>query len=160
MLHAIVRDEAVQGISGFARDITRERENETRFTELFQTLREGVYLASADDRITEVNPALAQMLGFSEQGRHPAIGTLLALQNAADRAEERAKLDDFGFLRAREITLKHRQDGARSRRAAHDGGHPRSGRANLCGTRELLWTSPSSAKWNAACTANRNSRAA
>ena len=79
VLHAIVRDEVVQGISGFARDITRERENETRFTELFQTLREGVYLASADDRITEVNPALAQMLGLREQGRSPPIGGLVAL---------------------------------------------------------------------------------
>ena len=67
VLHAIVRDDGVHGISGFARDITRERENETRFTELFQTLREGVYLASVDDRITEVNPALAQMLGFESK---------------------------------------------------------------------------------------------
>src|ERR1700691_599889 len=67
VLHAIVRDNVVYGISGFARDITKERESETRFTELFQTLREGVYLASADDRITEVNPALAQMLGFENK---------------------------------------------------------------------------------------------
>ena len=67
VLHAIVRDDVVHGISGFARDVTKERESETRFTELFQTLREGVYLASADDRITEVNPALAQMLGFDNK---------------------------------------------------------------------------------------------
>ncbi len=67
VLHAIVRDDIVYGISGFARDITKERESETRFTELFQTLREGVYLASADDRITEVNPALAQILGFENK---------------------------------------------------------------------------------------------
>jgi PAS domain S-box-containing protein len=45
VLHAIVRDNVVHGISGFARDVTKERESETRFTELFQTLREGVYLA-------------------------------------------------------------------------------------------------------------------
>src|SRR3982074_1997472 len=36
VLHAIVRDDVVLGISGLARDITRERENETRFTELFE----------------------------------------------------------------------------------------------------------------------------
>ena len=53
VLHAIVHEGVVHGISGFARDITRERENETRFTELFETLREGVYVASADDRIVE-----------------------------------------------------------------------------------------------------------
>ena len=61
VLHAIVRNDVVHGISGLARDITRERQNETRFTDLFETLREGVYLCSADDHITVVNPALAQM---------------------------------------------------------------------------------------------------
>jgi two-component system NtrC family sensor kinase len=110
ILHAIVRDDVVHGISGLARDITRERENETQFTELFETLREGVYLASADDRITEANPALAQMLGFA--GKDEILQSELSClyQNAADRAGERTKLDDLGFLRAREVTLKHRQD--------------------------------------------------
>src|SRR6266481_7358970 len=110
VLHAIVRDDVVHGISGLARDITRERESETQFTDLFETLREGVYLASADDRITEVNPALAQMLGFlgKEEILHTELSSLY--QNAADRAGERTKLDDLGFLRAREVTLKHRQD--------------------------------------------------
>jgi len=118
VLHAIVRDDVVHGISGLARDITRERENETQFTELFETLREGVYLASADDRITEVNPALAQMLGFA--GKEEILRSELAAlyQNAADRAVERTKLDDLGFLRASEVTLKHRQ-GAREIIALH-----------------------------------------
>ena len=111
VLHAIVREDVVQGISGFARDVTRERENETRFTELFQTLREGVYLASADDRITEVNPALAQMLGFESKDDliHLEISSLY--RNPSDRAEERHDLTDLGFLRAHEITLNHRKDG-------------------------------------------------
>src|SRR6202035_1831789 len=110
VLHAIVRDDTVYGISGFARDVTKERENETQFTELFETLREGVYLASADDRITEVNPALAQMLGFA--GKEEILRSELSAfyHNAADRAVERTKLDDLGFLRAREVILKHRKD--------------------------------------------------
>ena len=110
VLHAIVRDDVVHGISGLARDITRERENETRFTELFETLREGVYLASADDRITTVNPALAQMLGFAGKEELLQVELSSLYQNVPDRAGERAKLDDLGFLRAREVTLKHRQD--------------------------------------------------
>ena len=111
VLHAIVRDDHVYGISGFARDVTKERESETRFTELFQTLREGVYLASADDRITEVNPALAQMLGFEnkEELLNREIASLY--RNAEDRAKEQSHLNELGFLRAHEITLKHRQDG-------------------------------------------------
>lgn len=111
VLHAIVRDDVVHGISGFARDVTKERESETRFTELFQTLREGVYLASADDRITEVNPALAQMLGFEnkEDLLNREIASLY--RKPEDRAEEQNQLNDLGFLRAHEIALKHRQDG-------------------------------------------------
>jgi PAS domain S-box-containing protein len=111
VLHAIVRDDTVYGISGFARDVTKERESETRFTELFQTLREGVYLASADDRITEVNPALAQILGFDskEDLLNREIASLY--RNSEDRAEELKQLNDLGFLRAHETTLKHCQDG-------------------------------------------------
>jgi PAS domain S-box-containing protein len=111
VLHAIVRDETVLGISGFARDITKERESETRFTELFQTLREGVYLASADDRITEVNPALAQMLGFEnkEELLNCQVGSLY--RKAADRIEEQNLLGSLGFLRAHEVTLQHREEG-------------------------------------------------
>jgi PAS domain S-box-containing protein len=111
VLHAIVRDDVVHGISGFARDVTKERESETRFTELFQTLREGVYLASADDRITEVNPALAQMLGFENQEDLLNCEIASLYKKPEDRAEEHNQLKDVGFLRAHEITLKHRKDG-------------------------------------------------
>jgi PAS domain S-box-containing protein len=110
VLHAIVRGDVVHGVSGLARDITRERQNETRFTDLFETLREGVYLTSADDRITEVNPALAQMLGFAGQEEILQSELSSLYQKEADRAGERAKLDELGFFRAREVTLKHRQD--------------------------------------------------
>ena len=98
VLHAIVRDDVVHGISGFARDVTKERESETRFTELFQTLREGVYLASADDRITEVNPALAQMLGFEnkEDLLNREIASLY--RKPEDRAEEQNQLNELGIL--------------------------------------------------------------
>ena len=43
VLQAIVKDGKVVGASGLARDITAQRESETRFTELFETLQEGVY---------------------------------------------------------------------------------------------------------------------
>ena len=111
VLHAIVHENAVRGISGFARDVTKERESETRFTDLFQTLREGVYLASADDRITEVNPALAQMLGYESQDDllNRQIATLY--RNPEERARELSRLNEHGFLPAHEIALKHRQDG-------------------------------------------------
>jgi PAS domain S-box-containing protein len=111
VLHAIVRDNVVYGISGFARDVTKERESETRFTELFQTLREGVYLASADDRITEVNPALAQMLGFESKEVLLNCQVSSLYRRGEDRVEEQNLLNNVGFLRAHEITLKHKEPG-------------------------------------------------
>jgi PAS domain S-box-containing protein len=111
VLHAIVRDNIVYGISGFARDITKERESETRFTELFQTLREGVYLASADDRITEMNPALAQMLGYESKEELLNCQISSLYRKPEDRVEEQNLLNSLGFLRAHEIALKHKESG-------------------------------------------------
>ena len=110
VLHAIVHEGVVHGISGFARDITRERENETRFTELFETLREGVYVASADDRIVEANPALAHMLGFAGRDEILQLELSSLYRNDRDRVSERNSLNEFGFLRTREISLKHKQN--------------------------------------------------
>jgi PAS domain S-box-containing protein len=111
VLHAIVRDDVVQGISGFARDVTKERESETRFTELFQTLREGVYLASADDRITEANPALAQMLGYESKEDLLNRDIASLYHRPEDRTEEMNQVSTLGFVRAHEVTLKHARDG-------------------------------------------------
>jgi PAS domain S-box-containing protein len=111
VLHAIIKEDNIHGVSGFARDITRERENETRFTELFQTLREGVYLASDDDRITDANPALAQMLGLNSKEEIINLEISSLYMNRKDREEERSRLSELGFLGAREVTLRNRQNG-------------------------------------------------
>ena len=157
VLHAIVRDDAVHGISGLARDITRERENETRFTELFQTLREGVYLASADDR---------HHRGQSQRWRKCS-------------ATKRRKICSTWKFRhctrmpriAREERNQAERTGIPARSRSHAEASP--GRAprwlrcirrrpsaippeSLCDIRELLWMSPSSAKWSGAFTGSRN----
>src|SRR5262249_40180106 len=45
VLNAIVKSDEVVGASVLARDVTEEREKERRFTELFETLQEGVYFS-------------------------------------------------------------------------------------------------------------------
>jgi len=65
--HAMVRDNKVHGLTILARDITSQRRSEARFTELFETLQEGIYIVTPDDKILEVNPALVQMLGYSSR---------------------------------------------------------------------------------------------
>jgi PAS domain S-box-containing protein len=65
--HAMVRDDKVHGLTILARDITSQRRSEARFTELFETLQEGIYIVTPDDKILEVNPALVRMLGYESK---------------------------------------------------------------------------------------------
>ncbi len=65
--HAMVRDDKVHGLTILARDITSQRRSEARFTELFETLQEGIYIVTPDDKILEVNPALVHMLGYDSK---------------------------------------------------------------------------------------------
>jgi PAS domain S-box-containing protein len=68
VLQGIVKDGRVTAISALCRDTTLLRESEARFTELFQTLQEGIYIRSgADDRLLDVNPAFVHMLGYDDK---------------------------------------------------------------------------------------------
>jgi two-component system NtrC family sensor kinase len=62
--HAMIRDQEVHGVTVLARDITAMKRSEARFTELFETLQEGIYIVTPEDKILEVNPALVNMLGY------------------------------------------------------------------------------------------------
>ena len=72
--HAMLRDEKVYGLTVLARDITSLRRSEARFTELFETLQEGIYIVTPEDQVLEVNPALVRMLGYDSKeellGKH------------------------------------------------------------------------------------------
>ena len=65
--HAMLREDKVHGLTILARDITAQRRSEARFTELFETLQEGIYIVTPDDKILEVNPALVRMLGYDSR---------------------------------------------------------------------------------------------
>jgi two-component system NtrC family sensor kinase len=65
--HAMIRDDQVHGLTILARDITSIRRSEARFTELFETLQEGIYIVTPEDQIVEVNPALVRMLGYDSK---------------------------------------------------------------------------------------------
>src|SRR5215470_18620505 len=64
VLNAIIKGDEVVGASVLARDVTEEREKERRFTELFETLQEGVYFCTPEGKLLDVNPALISMLGY------------------------------------------------------------------------------------------------
>ena len=66
-LNAIVKGDEVVGISALAHDVTEEREKERRFTELFETLQEGVYFSTPEGKLLDGNVALVQVLGYSSK---------------------------------------------------------------------------------------------
>ncbi len=158
-LHALVRDGQEQGICVLARDITRERENEARFTELFETLQEGVYLATADGKFEDVNPALARMLGYENREElldRPLSDFLLAARRMGSRTAPN------WLSPARSTAMKSRCAAATGRRhlPARRRSHSRyrGPRPPPSGNARRHHRTPGDR--NSACTANRNSRAA
>lgn len=108
--HAMVRGDSVHGITILARDVSALRRNEARFTELFETLQEGIYIATPDGNILDANPALVRMLGYASkeellQRKVPEI--------LLDPAERKALMDYAErqpLVQGREVTLQ-RKDG-------------------------------------------------
>ena len=111
-LYAVVKDGEVTGASGLARDVSAQRETESRFTDLFETLHEGVYFSAPDGKLLDVNPALVRMLGYTskEELLDKNLGDHFA--DMSQRTPLFRELRDAGFLRDREIVLR-RKDGTR-----------------------------------------------
>src|SRR4029077_12988029 len=109
--HAMTRDNQVHGLTVLGRDITALRKNEARFTELFETLQEGIYITTPDGSILDANPALVRMLGYDSKEellskRVPEIFT--------DQVERKSLVEEVerqSGPQGREITLL-RKDGA------------------------------------------------
>ncbi len=110
VLNGIVKGDEVVGASLLGRDVTEQREKEMRFTELFETLQEGVYFSTPDGRLLDANPALVGMLGYVERrdllSAEPAALNFDSGQPVLGRA-----IDDRGGVRTREIKLR-RKDGS------------------------------------------------
>jgi PAS domain S-box-containing protein len=110
VLNAIVKGDEVVGVSTLARDVTEEREKERRFTELFETLQEGVYFSTPEGRLLDGNAALVRVLGYSGKDE------LLSLDPTALNSDPNQSpvlgrtADDQGGVRTREVTLR-RKDG-------------------------------------------------
>ncbi len=108
--HAMVRDEKVHGLTILARDITSQRRSEARFTELFETLQEGIYIITPDDKIVEVNPALVHMLGYSSKEELLAKKVSEVFVDQEQRSLVAREVNRQPTPQGREITLR-RKDG-------------------------------------------------
>jgi PAS domain S-box-containing protein len=110
VVNAIVKGDEVVGVSVLGRDITEQREKELRFTELFETLQEGVYFSSPEGKLLDANPALVQMLGYADKDELLAVDpAALSFEPSQESVLGRA-MDDRGGVRTREVKLR-RNDG-------------------------------------------------
>jgi PAS domain S-box-containing protein len=94
-----------------ARDVTGNREKEQRFTQLFESLQEGVYISNAEGKLLEVNPALVTILGYDTK---EDLLTLPPEQLNVDPSREPVlgrMGSQTGRTRTREIRLKRKDGG-------------------------------------------------
>src|ERR1035437_1579723 len=111
VVNAIVKGGDVTGASVLARDVTGHREKEQRFTQLFESLQEGVYISNPEGKLLEVNPALVAILGYGSKE------DLLSLP--PERLSVDAGVDPVlgsggsqsGRTRTREVQLRRRDGG-------------------------------------------------
>src|SRR5215469_7964143 len=112
VVHAMMRGDDIHGITVLARDVSALRRNETRFTELFETLQEGIYITTPDGRILDANPALVRMLSYDSKEdllkrRVPEILIDPAERKALMQQAETQPMDG-----GREVTLLRKDGGS------------------------------------------------
>jgi PAS domain S-box-containing protein len=110
VINAIVKGDDVTGASVLARDITGNREKEQRFTQLFESLQEGVYISNPEGKLLEVNPALVSILGYASKDdllKLPPDGLNV---DAGDPVLGRGG-SQSGTTRTRELHLKRKDGG-------------------------------------------------
>ena len=109
VINGIIKGDEVVGASVLGRDVTEQREKELRFTELFETLQEGVYFSTPDGQLLDANPALVSMLGYQEKKDLLLVNPEALNFDPGPPVLGRA-VDDRGGMRTREIRLR-RKDG-------------------------------------------------
>ena len=109
VVNGIVKGDEVVGASILGRDVTEQREKELRFTELFETLQEGVYFCSPEGQLLDANPALVSMLGYQEKPELLAVEPSALNYDTGQPVLGRA-VEDRGGVRTREIRMR-RKDG-------------------------------------------------
>jgi PAS domain S-box-containing protein len=108
VLNAIIKGDEVVGASVLARDVTEEREKERRFTELFETLQEGVYFCTPEGQLLDGNPALVTMLGYANKSDLTALDPKALNVDPEQTPVLGRGADDRGGVRTREIQLRRR----------------------------------------------------
>ncbi len=97
-------------VRGWARDVTAQHDSEIRFSELFQSLREGIFFSTPEGRILDANPALVKILGYSNKEELKSVSLRDVYRDPSVRDVLMQDLDRDGSVQNREIVLL-RKDG-------------------------------------------------
>jgi PAS domain S-box-containing protein len=108
--HAMMRGGEVHGITVLGRDVSALRKNEARFTELFESLQEGIYITTPDGALLDVNPALVRMLGYDSKEELLKRRVPEICVDQAERKLFKEQVERQAIIQGREITLI-RKDG-------------------------------------------------
>ena len=111
VVNAIVKGGDVTGASVLARDITGQREKEQRFTQLFESLQEGVYISNPEGKLLEVNPALVNILGYDSKEELLELPPEQLSVNAGGDPELGGGGSQSGRTRTREVRLRRKDGG-------------------------------------------------
>ena len=111
MVNAIVKGDDVTGASVLARNITEQRDKEQRFTQLFESLREGVYICSPVGKLLEVNPALVAILGYESKEELLNVSPEALKVDAGPEPVLGRTGSQSGRTRTREVKLKRKDGG-------------------------------------------------
>jgi len=98
------------GITVLGRDISALRKNEARFTELFESLQEGIYITTPDGSILDVNPALVRMLGYDSKEEVLKRRVPEIFVDRTERKSIKDQVERQPMIQGQEITLI-RKDG-------------------------------------------------
>jgi two-component system cell cycle sensor histidine kinase/response regulator CckA len=108
----VVEEGQVTCVTGWARDVTVQHESEIRFTELFESLREGIIFATPEGRILDANPALVAMLGYESKEDLAKRNLREIYDDPSSRDTLIRRLAEKGFVQDYELVLR-RKDGKR-----------------------------------------------
>jgi len=97
-------------VSGWARDVTSQHESEIRFTELFESLREGIFFNAPDGQVLDANPALLHMLGYDSKEELQRLNFREIYVNPSLRDTLLRELEQMGSIQDREVAFR-RKDG-------------------------------------------------
>ena len=109
-IQAVVESDDITAITGWARDVTLERESELRFAELFESLREGIFFTTPGGEVLDANPALVRMLGYESKEELQLRNFREVYANPSDRDLLIKDLEQKGSVQDRELILLRKDE--------------------------------------------------